>query len=104
MHYVPEDWFIRDKIANEIDEKYFELADLILSKEINYESEIEKVIECVDQLFDINTSEWSGDEFDYVVQNAIIACAIKELINEGKVTEITKGHLLWKDDINKSSK
>lgn len=96
MDYVNDDWFIRDKVSKAIDENYFALAKHILAKKVNYDNDFEKILECIDEFCHIEEEDWSGDEIDFAIQNIMIACAIQELIDDGKIVETKKGVLQWK--------
>ena len=98
MSFVPDDWFVRESVTKELNEKIVAISGYVID---NYEDEFihgdaenaaDIVLNAIDQFMD--TAEMTQDEMQYVVKNSIDYCAIGYCIRHGVLVETEDGNIL----------
>lgn len=88
---VEDNWFCRADILRRFDDAYYQFAQFVLDRGVDYENDMDGLLECLDDYF--GTDQWTEDEVMHLREQAIYACAYKDLINEGALKEIAPGKL-----------
>lgn len=90
--------FVRDQIREELDSKLDHIVEVVLSAEFNYEDITANPFRdfCVRESLRFSV-EITWDEFQYILENVQVACAIQDLVQQGKVVKEDGVYRLVKD-------
>lgn len=76
-----DDWFVREHVKEELNDKILEIANFIVQNNIEYED--------YDGMIDVlmtylnNVEDLTHDELEYVIENIQVSTALQELYEDG---------------------
>ena len=79
---------MRDAIIEELDAKLPDLVEVILGSDLDYSDQMQNPFHgfCFQEAM-LFAGEVTRDEFRYIIENIQVACAVQDLVNQGKVVK-----------------
>jgi hypothetical protein len=85
---ITEDWVARDHIAQLINDKAEEIAQVAIDNDIDYENDTESMLSIINDIIDLNENGFSLDEVNMALNSVSVMAALLILENEGKVVRL----------------